>query len=777
MWYTLGQIIIRNRKLNLIGLLLITAFFGYKASKIQMSYEFSKSIPTNTSTYKDYNDFQKRFGGNGELVVVGVESKNFYTPVNFNLLQNLHNNLKNISAVTDVTSVLTAVHLVKDTIEERFNSTKIFKEPFNNQQQLDSSKQIIENIPLYNSLLYNKQENAYLIGITVNKDSANSKARTLIMQRIEACINDYKNDSKNVVHISGLPYIRTIIADKIKKEMNFFLIGSLLLSALILLIFFRSLMATFMSLLVVGMGVVWCFGLMVLFNFKITLLSALIAPLVVVIGIPNCIYFLNKYHSTYQHNKNKVFALHTMVGKMGVVTLFCNIAAAIGFAVFALTKSALLQEFGIVSGIIIFALFFISLLFIPSVLSYLSAPTENEMRYLQSKLLSKVLSKIETLVMHKSKWVFGVTIIILIISIIGIFKLKKLAYIVDDLPKQDIVYKNLKWFEQTFKGVMPLEIIIDTKKKKGLQRSLQPIEKIDELSFVISQNPNVAKPLSFVDGLKLSKQAFYDEDSNSYSIPNSMAELALMTDYMKPKIGSTETSKKGFDKLLQNFIDSNKQVARISINMKDIGTLQLPLLIKDFKTKAYQLFDSTKYNITFTGASITFLEGSAFIIDGLKESIIYGFILISLCMLYLFKSIKILLYSIVPNIIPLIITAGVMGWCGIPLKPSTVLVFSVALGIVIDVTIRFLVNYKQELAHYNHQINATLINTIQHTGISIIYTSLVLVVGFIIFCFSNFGGTQALGWLTSLTLFTGTFTNLILLPALMKSNAKKELTQ
>lgn len=777
MWYTLGQIIIRNRKLNLIGLLLITAFFGYKASKIQMSYEFSKSIPTNTSTYKDYNDFQKRFGGNGELVVVGVESKNFYTPVNFNLLQNLHNNLKNISAVTDVTSVLTAVHLVKDTIEERFNSTKIFKEPFNNQQQLDSSKQIIENIPLYNSLLYNKQENAYLIGITVNKDSANSKARTLIMQRIEACINDYKNDSKNVVHISGLPYIRTIIADKIKKEMNFFLIGSLLLSALILLIFFRSLMATFMSLLVVGMGVVWCFGLMVLFNFKITLLSALIAPLVVVIGIPNCIYFLNKYHSTYQHNKNKVFALHTMVGKMGVVTLFCNIAAAIGFAVFALTKSALLQEFGIVSGIIIFALFFISLLFIPSVLSYLSAPTENEMRYLQSKLLSKVLSKIETLVMHKSKWVFGVTIIILIISIIGIFKLKKLAYIVDDLPKQDIVYKNLKWFEQTFKGVMPLEIIIDTKKKKGLQRSLQPIEKIDELSFVISQNPNVAKPLSFVDGLKLSKQAFYDEDSNSYSIPNSMAELALMTDYMKPKIGSTETSKKGFDKLLQNFIDSNKQVARISINMKDIGTLQLPILIKDFKTKAYQLFDSTKYNITFTGASITFLEGSAFIIDGLKESIIYGFILISLCMLYLFKSIKILLYSIVPNIIPLIITAGVMGWCGIPLKPSTVLVFSVALGIVIDVTIRFLVNYKQELAHYNHQINATLINTIQHTGISIIYTSLVLVVGFIIFCFSNFGGTQALGWLTSLTLFTGTFTNLILLPALMKSNANKELRQ
>lgn len=772
MWYSLGQLIIKYRKLNLFTLLLITVFFGYKATQIQMSFEFNKSIPTDTKTYKDYTEFLKRFGGNGELVVVGIESKHFYNSNNFSALETLHNNLKKINAITDVTSVLTAVHLVKDTAAERFNSVKIFQSPFINQQQLDSSKAIIQNIPLYNGLLYNKAKDAYLVGITINKDSANSKARTLIMKKIDYHIKAFETTTKLTAHISGLPYIRTVVADKIKKEMNYFLIGSLVLSAIILLIFFRSIMATFMSLIVVGMGVIWCFGLMALVGYKITLLSALIAPLIVVIGVPNCIYFLNKYHSTYQQNQDKQFALYTMVGKMGIVTLFCNIAAAIGFAVFALTKSTLLQEFGLISGSIIFALFFISLLFIPSVLSFLPAPSSSEMKYLNSKILSTFLHKIEHVVMHQSKWVFGITTIVLFISIVGIFKLKKLAYIVDDLPKQDIIYKNLKWFEETFNGIMPLEIIIDTKKKKGLQRSIQPIEKIDEYCNYIAQNANVAKPLSFIDGLKLSKQAFYDEDSNSYTIPNSIAELALMTDYMKPNTNK-QISKKGFEKLLQNFIDSNKQIARISINMKDVGTLQLPNLINDFKTKSYELLDSTKYTITFTGASITFLEGSTFIIDGLKESILYGFLLISLCMLYLFKSIKILLYSIIPNIIPLIITAGVMGWCGIPLKPSTVLVFSVALGIVIDVTIRFLVNYKQELAHYNFKTNQTLSSTIHHTGISIIYTSLVLAVGFVIFCFSNFGGTQALGWLTSLTLFTGTFTNLILLPALMKSNSNK----
>src|SRR5687767_8750339 len=139
-------------------------------------------------------------------------------------------------------------------------------------------------------------------------------------------------------------------------------------------------------------------------------------------------------------------------------------------------------------------------------------------------------------------------------------------------------------------------------------------------------------------------------------------------------------------------------------------------------------------------------------------------------MLYLFKSFRILVCSLIPNIIPLVITAGVMGWAGVPIKPSTVLVFSVALGIAIDITIRFLVNYKQELNISNHKTpHEIVIDTIHKTGISIIYTSLVLIAGFVIFCFSGFGGTQALGWLTSLTLILATLTNLVFLPTLLMS--------
>ena len=169
---------------------------------------------------------------------------------------------------------------------------------------------------------------------------------------------------------------------------------------------------------------------------------------------------------------------------------------------------------------------------------------------------------------------------------------------------------------------------------------------------------------------------------------------------------------------------------------------------------------------------MTFLEGSRFIINGLRESILWAFLLITLCMLYLFRSWRILLCSLLPNIIPLVITGGVMGWVGVPLKPSTVLVFSVALGIAIDITIRFLVNYKQQ-SRKDIDPKETVIETIHSTGLSIIYTSIVLVAGFVIFCFSGFGGTEALGWLTSLTLITATAANLALLPALLISFYKK----
>ncbi len=772
-WLQLGKNIVKYKVAALTFLALSTIVMGYFAIQVKLSYEFTKAIPEDNPKFVIYQDFVKKFGVDGTTMVVGFQTDSFFTAGIFNQVADLQKDIKTIPGVTEVLSVPNAYTIFKDSAASKFLPHKIFNAPYTSDSALVADRAVLESLPFYKNLMYNPSSNAYIMAISFLPDSINSGARSAIIKNLQSKLDGFAAKTKLAVHISGLPYIRTILADRIKKEMLWFLIGSLLLSAITLFLFFRSISATLLSLSVVIMGVIWSFGTMVLLGQKITLLTALIPPLIVVIGIPNCIYFLNKYHTSYKATNHKQEAIEQMVGRMGIVTLFCNITAAIGFFVFAFTKSPLLKEFGWVSGLNIMALFLISLLFIPPVLTYLPPPSTKHVKYLENKFLERVLLKIERWTFQHTKWVFAITSILVVVSIMGLMRIKKEAFIVDDLPKKDTLYTDLKWFEKEAGGVMPLEILIDTKKKNGLVRSIKPLEAIDELHQYLEQQPELGKPLGLLEGMKFAKQAFYDGDSNAYTVPTG-TEMAFMASYLKTDSQKTNTATATSPtQLLSKFIDSSKSETRVSVNMKDIGSAQLPFFLQRLDSVTKAIFDTSKYKVEITGSSVTFLEGSNFIVRGLGESIFWAFLLIAICMIFLFRSFPILMCSLVPNIVPLLLTAGLMGWLGISLKPSTVLVFSVALGIAIDVTIRFLVNYKQELPRLNNNVHTTLIQTIKHTGISIIYTSLVLVAGFVIFCFSDFGGTKALGWLTSLTLVVSTFTNLILLPALIKTFIKQ----
>jgi predicted RND superfamily exporter protein len=772
-WLQLGKNIVKYKIAALAFLALSTLFMGYFAIQVKLSYEFTKAIPEDNPKFVIYKEFLKKFGVDGTTMVVGFQTDSFFTTTVFNQVADLQKDIKTIPGVTEVVSVPSAYTIIKDSASSKFIPHKVFNAPYGSDSALAADKAILESLPFYKNLMYNPSSHAYIMAISFIPDSINSGARSGIIKNLQSKLDAFVAKSNLKVHISGLPYIRTIIADRIKKEMLWFLIGSLLLSTITLFLFFRSISATLLSLSVVVMGVIWSFGTMVLLGQKITLLTALIPPLIVVIGIPNCIYFLNKYHTSYKESKNKQEAIEQMVGRMGIVTLFCNITAAIGFFVFALTKSPLLKEFGWVSGLNIMALFLISLLFIPPVLTFLPPPTTKHVKYLENKFLERILIKIERWTFQHTKWVFAITSILVVVSIMGLMRIKKEAFIVDDLPKKDKLYTDLKWFEKEAGGVMPLEIVIDTKKKNGLVRSIKPLEAIDELHQYLVAQPELGKPLGLLEGIKFAKQAFYDGDSNAYTVPTG-TEMAFMAPYLKTDSQKTTNSTGASPtQLLSKFIDSAKRETRVSVNMKDIGSAELPLFLHKLDSATKIIFDTSKYKVEITGSSVTFLEGSNFIVRGLGESIFWAFLLIAICMIFLFRSFPILMCSLVPNIVPLLMTAGLMGWVGISLKPSTVLVFSVALGIAIDVTIRFLVNYKQELPRLSNNVHVTLLQTIKHTGISIIYTSLVLVAGFVIFCFSDFGGTKALGWLTSLTLVVSTFTNLILLPALIKTFIKQ----
>lgn len=796
MWKSLGQFILKFRIPLLVLLLGATAFMGYEAKKLELSYEFANAIPTDHPKYLAYQEFRKKFGEDGNLLVIGIQTDKLFEKKFFNDYANLVKDIKAVDGVEDVISVTSAINLVKDSATEKLGSKYIFGPTPLSQEQIDSSKQIFLNLPFYKNLLYNPDSSAWLLGVHINKGVLVSKKREQTVAQIISRCETFERIHSIQIHLSGLPLIRTVLAKRIANEMQWFLLVSVILSAVILILFFRSFSSTLLSITVVGIGVVWSLGTMVLMGYKITLLTALIPPLIVVIGIPNCIYFLNKFHVSYNETGDKYKALVKMVERMGIVTLFCNITAAIGFAVFALTRSQVLKEFGAVAGANIMFLFLISLILIPTVLSFLPKPKSRHTKYLDNPRLRRWLDRLERWSLNHRKLIYTITGIVVVIAIIGMLRLESNGYIVDDLPKTDKIYTDLKFFERNFKGVMPLEIVVDTKRKRGVTRNLSNLVKLDSLSSFLAAMPEIGRPLNITEGLKFAKQAFFEGDSVNYKAPTDFDMIPLKP-YLEFRSDSN-SSENSFTKLISSFIDSNKQEARISVSMRDVGSYRLPGILDTIQHEAELLFnrDSLLYaeeieslkkklpadsiqkmidssrlkqdvGVQLTGASVTFLTGSNFIINGLKESILWAFGLIALCMLYLFKSIRILLCSLIPNIIPLIITAGVMGWMGVRIKPSTVLIFSVALGIAIDVTIRFLVNYKQELPRKQFNKKQTVIETIHSTGISIIYTSLVLIAGFVIFCFSGFGGTQSLGWLTSLTLVTATLTNLVLLPALL----------
>ena len=773
MWESIARLVLKFRFLLLIVLLSATAYMAYRASHVKLSYDFNSAIPTDNPKYKAYQEFRKRFGDDGNLLVVGLQTDKLFQADIFTDYVALTERLKRVPGVDNVLGVSSVVNLIRDTNTNKFKTVPIFSAPFT-QARLDSSKAVLLSLPFYKGLLYNPETNVWRTVVNVNKNVMNSAARIVTVRGITDAIDSFSRQHSTLdLHYSGLPLIRAKMAVKVAHETTWFLLGSVLILSIIMLVFFRSLSTMLLSLTVVVIGVIFSLGTMDLFGYKITLLNALTPTLVVVIGIPNCIYFMNKYHTAFKDTGDKHEALVVMIGRMGIVTLFCNLTAAIGFGVFALTHSAILNEFGVVAGINIMLLFFISFILIPVVLSFLPAPTPSQMRYLSNPWLKSILVRLENWTLHHRRPVYIITGIALVIAIAGMTRLHSEGFIVDDLPHNDPLYTDLKFFETNFKGVMPLEIVIDMKRRKGLLiNTIKTLDSIEQLSDYIAARPDMARPLSLVDGLKFMRQAYFGGDSSAYVVPNS-TDMIFLSQYLSGGAltgGATGggATAGGLGSLLKSFVDSNQQRLRISIEMADIGSKRLPGVLAELQQKTSELFDSTKYHVEFTGTSVTYLEGSSFIIKGLRDSIEWAFVLIAACMLFLFRSFRILVCSLVPNVIPLIITAGIMGWAGVRLRPSTVIVFSIALGIAIDITIRFLVNYRQEAPKAASPEKAVT-GTINTTGISILYTSMTLTAGFVVFCFSDFGGIIALGWLTSLTLVIATVTNLVFLPVLLLS--------
>ena len=764
MWNNFSKIILSNRIPILVIFFVVTLFMAWKASFVKLSYTGSKILPQSDSAFKNYNNFKSKFGEDGNMMVLGISSPKLMSKELFNDWSELAAELQKIDGIKQVLSVGNLYDLQKDTTNQRFVLKQINEGTVLRDSRMDSIKNRIYELPFYEGLIFNKENNATLMAINFDHKILNTPKRKPIIKTISEKAEALGKKHNVEVHYSGLPFIRTAISQLVSREFVLFLGLSILVSAIILFLFFRKLYPVLFPIILVIVGVIWSMATLVMFGYEVTILTGLIPPLIVIIGIPNSILLLNKYHNELRKHGNKDKALHVTILRISETTLIANITAAIGFGVLYYTGSALLVEFGVVAALNVMATWFICLCLIPIIFSYLPVPKLKAQEDHDNGFLHKLLVKIDLLVHERSRLIYLGTIIITIISLVGVMKINVNGYVVDDLPQNSPINRDLKFFEKNFEGILPLEVSIDTRKKNGVL-NLSTIKRVDKMEEMISAYPEFSRSVSLNKALKYASQAFYNGDPRFFRIPNDM-EKNFVLSYLANSGGNSD--------MLKGFIDSNKQVARVSFQMADVGSKRMNALMEELKPRIDSILNPEKFDVLLTGSSIIFSKGTDYMLKHLMESILLAIVLISLLRLFQFRDLRIMFISLLPNVIPLIITAGLMGFFNIPLKPSTILIFTIAFGLASDQTIYFLTRYQQELQSTDFTTSKVISDTIRETGVSMTYIALVLFFGFGIFTASTFGGTMILGLLLSITLIIALISNLTLLPALLVQIDKRK---
>ncbi|NCC73816.1 MAG: RND family transporter [Sphingobacteriia bacterium] len=768
MWTYLARLILRRRYWNLIIILLLTLFMGFNAQRVSLSYEMTQILPPTDETRQVYDEFKKTFGEDGSVIFIGISDSNFYRLEEFNDWYDLTEQIRKIGGVEGVLSITRLFNLVKNDSLKKFELKPVFEHKPGSQQELDSLLKVVFSLPFYDGNLFNKDDHFTMMAITLEKEVLNTRDRVGLIYKIKATGDIFAEKHDIKVHYSGLPYIRTITAKKIENELLLFVLLSLLIASVILMVFFRNWKIVAATMFIVIINVIWVMGFIHLLGYKITILTGILPPLLIVIVVENCIFLLNKYHHEIRRHGNKIKALTRVVMLIGNANLLTNLTTAAGFAAFIVTGNQSLIEFGLVASISIMVAYLMTLFLIPIFFSFLSTPAFHHTHHLEKGLVSRIIEGITEIIQHHRRAIYLITIIITLTGFYGISLLKTTGSIVDDIPHRDPLYKDLLFFQENINGVMPLEISINTNKKRGVLQ-MSTIQKIEDLQNILSGYSELSKPLSIAEVVKFAKQSFYGGNEAMYSLPNNQERNFIMR-YM-PEIQTESRS------IINSFVDTSLQITRITVQMANIGTNEIQRIKNELTPRINEIFPPDQYDVKITGTSVVFLKGTEYLFGNLLTSLLLALVVISIMMALLFTSARMIVISMVPNLIPQIMTAALMGFLMISVKTSTILIFSIALGISVDNAIHFLSRYRLQLRLNDWAIKISVINALRETGFSMIYSSVVLFFGFSIFTLSTFGGTEALGYLIAFTLLMALLSNLFVLPSLLLSMDKRITTR
>ncbi len=764
-WESVARLILRNRIVFLLAILSTTFLLSTQWSNIRFSFTEANLLPDNHPFNAFYEEFLDRFGEEGNMIVLAVRDNAFFEPEKLAAWAALGDSLAASPSVENVVDISRLTQLRRNDRKKVFEITPLTYQRPKTQAEATALKEwLYKQQPLYDGLLFNQETSVIQTAVYLKAEVVNSGARQQFVDKLLANkVGAFENETGLDIRVSGMPYIRTLNAKMILDEIGLFVLMATLVTTLIFFFFFRSYRATFISMSIVVIGVMWAFGIIGLLGFEITVLTALIPPIIIVIGVPNCIFLINKYQNEIKKHGNQARSLQRVISKVGNATLMTNMTTACGFATFTLTNSSLLREFGIVASINIMMIFLLSLLMIPIIYSFMSIPNKRHLEHLNRLWISGYIEWMERMVKHRRVSIYFISVLTLMLSIIGIYEIRLSGTIIDDMPKKSDFYQDIRFFETHFKGVMPIEIMIDTKRANGATR-LSTLNRMNRLENDLLEISELSNPVSAVSIAKYLKQSYFNGNPKYFQLPTKQQDNFIRA-HSKNLDGEVN--------FLKSLVDPTGQFARMTVMLQDVTTERMEAIEMEIKKSIDKHFSTDRFNVSITGKALGYLKGTRFLVRNLVVSLGLAILLIALFMAYMFRSFRMIIISLLPNVIPLILTAGMMGFLGIAIKPSTILVFSVAFGISVDDTIHYLVKYRQELKANQWNIKKSVYSALRETGVSMFYTSIVLFFGFSVFMISSYGGTVALGGLVSATLLFAMLANLILLPSLLLSLEKQ----
>jgi predicted RND superfamily exporter protein len=841
MWSRVASFILRNRLFILAIIGIITVFFGYYAvTSLKVDNRFGNTLPKDDPIQMDYENFKLQFGEDGSTLVIAVQTDSLYTEENLKKWRELGYKILKFKGVDNVVSEATLFGMTNNIAKNEFEIHRIFSDTTFRDKSIEDVRKEIRKNPIYRGLLYNDTSNVSLLMIGIDEKVLSNPKKSDVVLKIEELANQYEKHFGKV-YFAGLPHIRVVVGKRIVAEMYIFLALSIFASSLLLFIFFRSLYVVFLCNTVVFISVIWALGSIAFMGFELSIIMALIPPLLIVIGVPNCVFLITRYHQEYVRLDNKMRALFVMIKRIGSVTFLTNLTTAVGFVTF--TSSDKLAQFGIISSWNIMVVFVLSLAIIPIFASFAKPPKPRHLKHLSRIYSQGFIEIIVKLVTKYRPWIYVSSVVLVIFSLYGMTKIISTGNVTSDIPKDDPILLDLKFVEHHFGGSIPFEITVDYK-EKGRLFNIETMRKVESIQQLFAKDTLFSKSISYVDLIKSINMAYHRGDPSKFTLISNRDKLRLKKYIDKLDLSSLN----GGAVSLKSLVDTTNTTLRIRMQMKDLSidkvgptldalkiktekilnpdkpTLErlyskivkgsagamdsiiyehtgvfnnLTALVSNGNDQKQMAFDmnpdkiksymgtaqfnknlkkaieAESYDLVFTGIKVVQTEGTKYLFVNLLQSLIFAVISIAIMMAFLFRSLRIILVSMIPNIIPLLFTAGIMGYFQIPLKPSTILVFGIALGITVDNAILFLGKYRNELKQHGWDVRFAILHSLRETGLGIFYTSVILFFGFLMFVFSQFGGTKALGLLVSITIMVGMATNLIILPALLLTLERK----